>query len=51
MKHWPFKVIHKDNRPMIEISFKEGPKHFSAEEVSAMVLQYMKKIAEVSIYI
>jgi hypothetical protein len=47
MKHWPFKVINKQNRPMIEISLKDGPKQFAAEEISAMVLGYMKKIAEV----
>ena len=47
MKHWPFKVVNKNSRPMIEIPLKEGPKLFAAEEISAMVLSYMKKIAEV----
>jgi len=46
MKLWPFKVINKASRPMIEIDFKDGNKQFSAEEVSAMVLSYMRKIAE-----
>ena len=91
MKLWPFKVNNKSNRPMISISFKDGPKEcvlclaaplcraarafrlrggccaprrapaadppllrplsprprrFAAEEISAMVLGYMKKIAE-----
>lgn len=46
MKHWPFKLIDKGNRPMIQIQFSDGPKQFAAEEISAMVLQYMKKIAE-----
>jgi hypothetical protein len=31
---------------MISITFKDGPKEFAAEEISAMVLGYMKKIAE-----
>jgi molecular chaperone DnaK (HSP70) len=46
MKLWPFKVNNKSNRPMISITFKDGPKEFAAEEISAMVLGYMKKIAE-----
>lgn len=46
MKLWPFKVINKSNRPMIEIDFTDGSKQFAAEEISAMVLGYMKKIAE-----
>ena len=46
MKLWPFKVNNKGNRPMISITFKDGPKEFAAEEISAMVLGYMKKIAE-----
>jgi heat shock protein 5 len=46
MKLWPFKVINKASRPMIEIPLKDGPKQFAAEEISAMVLSYMKKIAE-----
>jgi molecular chaperone DnaK (HSP70) len=48
MKLWPFKVIKKDNRPMIEIDMKDGAKTFAAEEISAMVLGYMRKISEVS---
>jgi len=46
MKLWPFKVNNKSNRPMISITFKDGPKEFAAEEISAMVLGYMKKISE-----
>jgi len=46
MKHWPFKVANKNSRPMIEIPLKDGVKQFAAEEISAMVLSYMKKIAE-----
>jgi len=46
MKLWPFLVKNKSNRPMISINFKDGAKEFAAEEISAMVLGYMKKIAE-----
>jgi heat shock 70kDa protein 1/2/6/8 len=47
MKHWPFKVIKGEgNKPLIQISFKGETKTFQPEEVSAMVLGEMKKIAE-----
>lgn len=47
MKHFPFKVISKAGKPMIEVEIKEGtPKTFSPEEVSAMILGKMKDIAE-----
>ena len=46
MKLWPFKVINKANRPMIQIDLNEGAKTFAAEEISAMVLNYMRKISE-----
>lgn len=46
MKHWPFKVVNKSSRPLIEIDFSDGNKQFAAEEISAMVLGYMKKISE-----
>jgi L1 cell adhesion molecule like protein len=46
MKHWPFKVTAKGDKPMIEVSFKGEKKLFSPEEVSAMVLVKMKETAE-----
>jgi endoplasmic reticulum chaperone BiP len=46
MKLWPFKIINRANRPMIEVDFKDGSKAYAAEEISAMVLGYMKKISE-----
>jgi heat shock protein 1/8 len=47
MKLWPFKVIRGDaDKPMIEVDYKGERKVFSAEEVSAMVLNKMKTIAE-----
>ncbi|XP_074280146.1 heat shock cognate 70 kDa protein-like [Silene latifolia] len=48
MKLWPFKVLScpsKDNKPMIVVTYKGDKKHFSAEEISAMVLMKMKKTA------
>ena len=47
MKTWPFKVTKgPQNKPQIEVSFKEEKKHFFAEEISSMVLVKMKEIAE-----
>jgi hypothetical protein len=42
MKHWPFKVLPKGDKPMIEIMFKGEAKQFAPEEISAMVLTKMK---------
>ena len=46
MKHWPFKVINKDSKPMAQVQFKGETKIFSAEEISSMVLLKMKQTAE-----
>ena len=46
-KHWPFKVTaDKEGKPLISVNYKGEEKTFHAEEVSAMVLQKMKTIAE-----
>ena len=46
MKHWPFKVIQKADRPYIQVNYKNETKQFAPEEVSAMVLEKMKQTAE-----
>jgi L1 cell adhesion molecule like protein len=46
MKHWPFKVISKGEKPFIEVVFKGETKQFAPEEISAMVLVKMKETAE-----
>jgi len=46
MKHWPFKVIDKDGKPVIQVEFKGEKKTFTPEEISSMVLVKMKEIAE-----
>ncbi len=47
LKHYPF-VVQDDGkgRPQIEIEFKGEKKQFYPEEISAMVLQKMRAIAE-----
>ncbi|KAM4104495.1 hypothetical protein ACJW30_06G162000 [Castanea mollissima] len=47
MKLWPFKVVGGlGDKPMIVVNYKGEEKHFSAEEISSMVLRMMRKIAE-----
>ena len=47
MKHWPFKVVQKEgDKPYIEIDYLGERKTFSPEEISSMVLQKMKTVAE-----
>ncbi|KAL5615441.1 hypothetical protein BROUX41_005486 [Berkeleyomyces rouxiae] len=46
MKHFPFKVVKKDNKPYVEVEYKGSTKTFSPEEVSAMILGKMKEVAE-----
>jgi heat shock protein 1/8 len=46
MKHFSYKVISKDNKPMIEVDYKGETKVFAPEEISSMVLSKMKEIAE-----
>lgn len=46
MKHWPFRVVNDHGKPKIEIEYKKEKKVFTPEEISAMILKHMKKIAE-----
>jgi len=42
----PFALINKNGKPYIEVDVKGQKKDFAPEEISAMVLQKMKEIAE-----
>ncbi|KAJ9070944.1 Hsp70 chaperone [Entomophthora muscae] len=46
MKHWPFKVIDKGTKPIIQIEYKGETKQFTPEEISSMVLIKMRETAE-----
>mgnify|MGYP001121646050 CR=1 FL=1 len=46
MKHWPFKVVSVDTKPVLEVQFKGEAKRFTPEEISSMVLLKMKEISE-----
>lgn len=45
---WPFTVVsgENDDKPMIQVSYDGETRLFSPEDISAMVLSKMKKIAE-----
>src|SRR4051794_4389293 len=46
MKHWPFKVIDKAGKPVIQVEYKGETKAFTPEEISSMVLTKMRETAE-----
>ena len=46
MKLFPFKIINNNNKPEIQVKYKNENKQFKPEEVSSMVLGYMKEQAE-----
>ena len=46
IKHFPFRISNKDDKPAITVEVQGKDRSFSPEEVSAMVLGKMKEIAE-----
>jgi len=46
MKHFPFKIIDKGGKPIIQVEFKGETKTFTPEEISSMVLTKMRETAE-----
>ncbi|OIW24884.1 heat shock protein 70 [Coniochaeta ligniaria NRRL 30616] len=47
IKHFPYKVISKDDKPFVKVVVAGGEeKTFSPEEISAMILGKMKEVAE-----
>ncbi|KAL7719552.1 Endoplasmic reticulum chaperone BIP [Entamoeba marina] len=45
LKLFPFKITNKNNKPFIQVTFKNETKEFSPEEISAMVLKKMADVA------
>ena len=46
IKHWPFMVKGDDNdKPLIEVSYKNEQKTYHPEEISSMILTKMKDVA------
>ena len=47
IKNFPFKVVDDgNNKPVIEVDYKEETKRYHPEEISSMVLVKMKEVAE-----
>ncbi|EPS94299.1 hypothetical protein FOMPIDRAFT_1055237 [Fomitopsis schrenkii] len=46
MKHWPFKITSKNDKPVIQVKYRSETREFTPEEISAMVLTKMKETAE-----
>jgi len=46
LKHFPFKVIDKTGKPIVQVEYRGETKEFSPEEISSMVLTKMKETAE-----
>jgi len=43
---FPFKIVNKGGKPVVEVQLKGEKREFSAEEISAMILTKMKETAE-----
>ncbi|KAI6088588.1 78 KDA glucose-regulated protein-like protein precursor [Hypoxylon rubiginosum] len=46
LKHFPYKVIEKDGKPIIQVDVQGSAKKFTPEEISAVILGKMKEVAE-----
>jgi heat shock protein 5 len=46
VKHFPYKVVSKDGKPVVKVDVSGAEKTFTPEEISAMVLGKMKEVAE-----
>jgi L1 cell adhesion molecule like protein len=46
MKHFPFKIVDRAGKPVIQVEFKGETKTFTPEEISSMVLTKMRETAE-----
>ncbi|KAK2591182.1 Hsp70 chaperone [Conoideocrella luteorostrata] len=45
-KHFPFTLIEKGGKPVVEVKFKGETKVFTPEEISSMILTKMRETAE-----
>jgi len=46
IKHFPFKIVAKDDKPVVKVEVGGSEKTFTPEEISAMILSKMKETAE-----
>lgn len=46
IKNWPFKVVNHHGDPYIRVNYMKEEKEMSPEQISSMVLEYLKRCAE-----
>jgi L1 cell adhesion molecule like protein len=46
LSHFPFEVVNKNNKPYIQVEYKNEEKQFTPEEISSMLLAKIKENAE-----
>ncbi|KAI1106556.1 78 KDA glucose-regulated protein-like protein precursor [Jackrogersella minutella] len=46
IKHFPYKVVQEDGKPVIQVDVQGAAKKFTPEEISAVILGKMKEVAE-----
>ncbi|KAI1826731.1 heat shock protein 70 family [Xylaria intraflava] len=46
IKNFPYKVLEKDGKPIVQVEVQGSPKKFTPEEISAVILGKMKEVAE-----
>ena len=46
IKHFPFKVVNRKGQPFIQVDYMDELKEFRPEEISSVILQYLKNTAE-----
>ncbi|KAH8108403.1 heat shock 70 kDa protein [Phellopilus nigrolimitatus] len=46
MKHFPFTIVSKGEKPVIQVEYRGETKEFNPEEISSMVFTRMKETAE-----
>ncbi|CAE6459854.1 unnamed protein product [Rhizoctonia solani] len=46
MKTWPFKVVEYEGRLTVQVEFQGELRHFTPQQISAMVLRSLKEMAE-----
>ncbi|KAI0120580.1 78 KDA glucose-regulated protein-like protein precursor [Hypoxylon sp. NC0597] len=46
IKHFPYKVVEQDGKPVVQVQFQGETKRFTPEEISAVILGKMKEVAE-----
>ncbi len=45
LKLFPYRIVNKDDKPFVEVTYKGAKKQYSPEEISAMILDKMKQTA------